>query len=92
MNHVLDGVRILWGKGNIWGISQPIVKYMEYPECVRHSQSYSLGAFGRSDAAFRCQWCTNLLVITQKIYVDFDENVERNLKNSLSCARKRLKA
>jgi len=46
------------GKGQFGGISQPSVKYKEYPAHGPYSQPYSVG--GSSDAAFRCQYSSNV--------------------------------
>jgi len=59
-NHVVVGVRIHPGGGIIlgWDISRP-VKYRKYMACGRYFQRYSVGS--RSDEAFRCQYCGDLL-------------------------------
>ena len=61
-NHVLGRSSDPPGKGAVLGdVSWLIVKYRD-PACDQYSQLYLVG--GSSDAAFCCQYCSNLLVIT----------------------------
>jgi len=67
-NHLLDRGPDPPGKVAIWGTSiQPIAKCREYayPSCSQYYQHYSVG--GSSDAAFRCQYCSNLYVCNVNI-------------------------
>ena len=59
-NNVLGGGGS--GKGQFGGgeHSQPILRYREYATCDRYFQLYLVD--GCSDAAFRCQYCCNLIV------------------------------
>jgi len=58
------GPRSPRGGSNLGDISRPIVKYRKYPACGRYSQPYSVGC--SSDAAFRCQYCSNLLELATR--------------------------
>jgi len=60
MNHVLDGGPVLSQRKRQFG-GGAFVKYREYPSCGRYSQLYSIE--GYSDAAFRCQYCSNFLFV-----------------------------
>ena len=53
-------VEFYQGKGSFGGISQPVVKYREYPvcDCDQCAQPYYLG--GSSNVAFCCHHCSNL--------------------------------
>ena len=58
-NHVLGGTRVSQGEAIFFlggRMSRPSENYREYPTWAR---GYSLG--GSSDAAYRCQYCSNLL-------------------------------
>jgi len=59
-NNVLGGGGS--GKGQFGGgeHSEPILRYREYATCDRYFQLYLVD--GCSDAAFRCQYCCNLIV------------------------------
>jgi len=55
------------GKLRGGGISRHNVKYRKYPACGRYSQLQSVN--GSSDAASRCQYCSNLLYSGEDLHL-----------------------
>jgi len=53
--------RISHGKGQLWRTyHSPLIEHRKYPACG-YSQLHSMGS--SSDAAIRCQYCSNLLLL-----------------------------
>jgi len=81
---LLDGGQNPPGEGQFWGISVPTVKYRESPSDT--SKSYLVG--GISDAAFHCQFCSNLSAVgctlCSKMQVELLNNNNNLLNGALS--------
>ena len=61
------GGRIPYGKRHFGDNLPTHCKYGKYQACGQYSQLYSIG--GSGDASFRCQYCSNLLIVVVVVAV-----------------------